>query len=119
MLSCLIATDQCQPDQRFLLVSSRQHSFEFSPLLHKEGSDSISTFRINDDASLSLVQVSPSGGYLPRQFSLNRGGDRVAVGHQGSGTVVVWERNVESGRIEREIAERKLEGPVVFVGWDL
>jgi hypothetical protein len=33
--------------------------------------------------------------------------------------VVVWERNVESGRIEREIAERKLEGPVVFVGWDL
>lgn len=99
-------------------MSSRQHSFEFSPLLHKEDSDSISTFRINDDASLSLVQVSPSGGYLPRQFSLNRAGDRVAVGHQGSSTVVVWERDVESGRIGGKLAERKLEGPVVFVGWD-
>ena len=99
-------------------MSSRQHSFEFSPLLHKEDSDSISTFRINDDASLSLVQVSCSGGYLPRQFSLNRGGTKVAVGHQGSGTVVVWERDVESGNIGRKIAEKKLKGPVVFVGWD-
>lgn len=99
-------------------MSSRQHSFEFSPLLHKEDSDSISTFKINDDASLSLVQVSSSGGYLPRQFSLNRGGTKVAVGHQGSGTVVVWERDVESGNIGRKIAEKKLKGPVVFVGWD-
>ena len=99
-------------------MSSRQHSFEFSPLLRKEDSDSISTFRINDDASLSLVQIAPSGGYLPRQFSLNRGGDMVAVGHQGSSTVVVWERDIESGKIGRKIAEKKLEGPVVFVEWD-
>jgi 6-phosphogluconolactonase (cycloisomerase 2 family) len=99
-------------------VSSRQHSFEFSPLLHKEDSDSISTFRINGDASLSLVQIAPSGGYLPRQFSLNQAGDKVAVGHQGSDTVVVWERDVQSGKIGRKIAEKKLEGPVVFVGWD-
>ena len=42
----------------------------------------------------------------------------VAVGHQGSSTVVVWERDIESGNIGRKIAEKKLEGPVVFVGWD-
>jgi 6-phosphogluconolactonase (cycloisomerase 2 family) len=64
------------------------------------------------------VQVAPSGGYLPRQFSLNRAGDKVAVGHQGSGTVVVWERDIDSGKIGRKIAERTLGGPVVFVGWD-
>lgn len=42
----------------------------------------------------------------------------VAVGHQGSSTVVVWERDIESGKIGRKIAEKKLEGPVVFVEWD-
>ena len=45
-------------------------------------------------------------------------GDKVAVGHRMSGTVVVWERDVQSGKIGRKIVERKLEGPVVFVGWD-
>ncbi|KAF3003695.1 hypothetical protein E8E13_008857 [Curvularia kusanoi] len=105
------------PDQRFLLVSSRQHSFELSPLHQKEASDSISTFRINHDASLNLIQVAPSGGYLPRQFSLNKTGDKVAVGHQGSSTVVVWERDLESGIIGRKLAERELRGPVVFTGW--
>ena len=42
----------------------------------------------------------------------------VAVGHQGGSTVVVWERDIESGKIGRKIAEKKLEGPVVFVEWD-
>jgi hypothetical protein len=32
--------------------------------------------------------------------------------------VVVWERDVESGKIGGKLVARKLEGPVVFVGWD-
>lgn len=65
-----------------------------------------------------MVQIAPSGGYLPRQFSLNKAGDKVAVGHQGNSTVVIWERNIESGQIGRKLAEMKVAGPVVFVGWD-
>lgn len=101
-----------------MIVSSRQHSFNLSPLYQKEGSDSFSTFRINDDGTLELVQIAPSGGYLPRQFSLNKKGDKVAVGHQVDGTVVIWDRNVESGLIKDKLAETKLSGPVVFVGWN-
>lgn len=107
-----------QPDNRFLLVSSRQHSFPLSSLYRKSSSDSISSFRINRDASLSLVQIVPSGGYLPRQFSLNEKGDRVAVGHQEDNNVVVWERDVKSGMIGQMITKVEMEGPVVFVGWD-
>ncbi|KAF2630948.1 putative isomerase YbhE [Macroventuria anomochaeta] len=106
------------PDQRFVIVSSRQHSFNLSPLYQKEPSDSLSTFRIQDDGTFSLVQIAPSGGYLPRQFSLNKKGDRLAVGHQGNSTVVVWDRDVRSGRIGEKVGETKVRGPVVFVGWD-
>lgn len=67
---------------------------------------------------MELVQIAPSGGHLPRQFSLNRKGDRVAVGHQVNGTVVVWKRDVESGKIGEKLAETKVSGPVVFVAWD-
>ena len=99
-------------------MSSRQHSFNLSPLYQKEQSDSLSTFRINDDGTLELVQIAQSGGYLPRQFSLNKKGDKVAVGHQVNGTVVIWDRHIESGKIGQKLAEVKVSGPVVFVGWD-
>ncbi|KAJ4379660.1 hypothetical protein N0V86_004842 [Didymella sp. IMI 355093] len=106
------------PDQRFVIVSSRQHSFNLSPLYQKEDSDSLTTFRINDDGTLELVQIAPSGGHLPRQFSLNRKGDKVAVGHQMNSTVVIWARDVRSGKIGEKLAETEVNGPAVFVGWD-
>ena len=106
------------PDQRFVVVSSRQHSFNLSPLYQEEDSDSLSTFRILNDGKLELVQVKPSGGYLPRQFSINRRGDKVAVGHQVNGTVVIWNRDVKTGNIGDKVAEVKVRGPVVFVAWD-
>ena len=65
-----------------------------------------------------MVQVKPSGGYLPRQFSINRRGDKVAVGHQVNGTVVIWNRDVKTGNIGDKVAEVKVRGPVVFVAWD-
>lgn len=99
-------------------MASRQHSFNLSPLYQKADSDSLSTFEIGEDGKLDLVQIAPSGGYQPRQFSLNKRGDRVAVGHQVNGTVVVWDRDVRSGKIGKKIAETTVSGPVVFVGWD-
>ncbi|KAJ4366032.1 hypothetical protein N0V95_000258 [Ascochyta clinopodiicola] len=106
------------PDQRFVVVSSREHSFPTSLLHQNKPSDSLATFSIQDDGSLSLVQVAPSGGYLPRQFSINKRGNKVAVGHQGNSTVVVLKRDVRSGEIGETVAEVKVRGPVVFVGWD-
>lgn len=107
-----------KPDQRFVIVSNREHSFSASPLHKASPSDSLSTFRIHDNGTLSLVQIAPSGGYLPRQFSLNKKGNRVAVGHQGNSTVVIWERDAKRGKIGEKVGEVKVGGPVVFVGWD-
>ena len=64
------------------------------------------------------MQVTPSGGYLPRHFSLNKSGDKVAVGHQEDRNVIVWERDVKSGMIGRMLGKLDMEGLVVFVGWD-
>jgi 6-phosphogluconolactonase (cycloisomerase 2 family) len=73
---------------------------------------------IHDNGTLSLVQIAPSGGYLPRQFSINKQGNKVAVGHQGNKTVVVWERDVESGKIGNLVGEVQLEGAVVYTMWN-
>lgn len=111
------------PDSRFLIVASRDRSFNLSPSYQKGPSDTLSTFEINRNGSLSLVQTSPSGGYLPRQFSINEGGDLVAVGHQENNTVVIWKRDVRSGLILSEadggkVAVQTLSGPVSFVLWN-
>lgn len=69
------------------------------------------------------MQNAPSGGYLPRQFTINKAGDMVAVGHQVNQTVVIWKRDVKTGKILTEeeggkLAETVLTGPVVSTIWD-
>jgi 6-phosphogluconolactonase (cycloisomerase 2 family) len=83
----------------------------------------LSTFSINEDGTLALVQLAPSGGWSPRQFSFNKLGDMIAVGHQNNRTVVIWKRDLESGKIITEeeggkIGEVTLSGAVVFALWD-
>lgn len=69
------------------------------------------------------MQNAPSGGWSPRQLSLNKAGDMVAVGHQNNNTVVVWKRNVDTGLIVSEadggkLGEAVLTGAVVSTIWD-
>jgi 6-phosphogluconolactonase (cycloisomerase 2 family) len=83
----------------------------------------LSTFSINEDGTLELVQLAPSGGWSPRQFSFNKLGDMIAVGHQNNRTVVIWKRDLESGKIITEeeggkLGEVTLSGAVVFAMWD-
>ncbi|KAM5352848.1 hypothetical protein ACJ41O_005570 [Fusarium nematophilum] len=111
------------PDQRFLVVSNREKSFRDSPILGTGPSDTLSTFSINEDGTLELVQLAPSGGWSPRQFSFNKAGDKIAVGHQNNRTVVIWKRDIDSGKIILEeeggkIGEVTLTGAVVATIWD-
>ncbi|KAH7353201.1 Lactonase, 7-bladed beta-propeller-domain-containing protein [Plectosphaerella cucumerina] len=111
------------PDGRFLVVSNRDVSFRDSPILGSGPSDTLSTFSINEDGTLELVQLAPSGGWSPRQFSFNKLGDMIAVGHQNNRTVVIWKRDLESGKIITEeeggkLGEVTLSGAVVFALWD-
>ncbi|KAK7418036.1 hypothetical protein QQX98_004175 [Neonectria punicea] len=111
------------PDKRFLVVSNREKSFRDSPILGSGPSDTLSTFRIKHDGTLELVQLAPSGGWSPRQFSFNKKGDMIAVGHQNNRTVVIWKRDIRSGKIILEedggkLGQVTLTGAVVATIWD-
>ncbi|RGP78309.1 hypothetical protein FLONG3_3624 [Fusarium longipes] len=111
------------PDERFVVVSNREKSFATSIEARSGPSDTLTTFLINDDGTLKPVQAAPSGGWLPRQFSFNKAGDKIAVGHQVNQTVVIWKRDVETGKIITEeeggkLAQIKLTGEVVATLWD-
>ncbi|KAJ4026175.1 hypothetical protein NW761_006720 [Fusarium oxysporum] len=111
------------PDQRFVIVTNREKSFANSPQRGSGPSDTLTVFRINENGTLKPIQAVPSGGYLPRQFSFNKSGDKIAVGHQVNQTVVIWKRDVKSGKIITEqeggkLAQVKLTGDVVATIWD-
>ncbi len=70
-------------------------------------------------APLLYRGLSPAGGLFPRQFSVNRKGDLVAVGLQNSGRVVVYGRCTESGKVgDRVLADIEGLGAVTSVVWD-
>ncbi|KAB2579669.1 putative extracellular aldonolactonase protein [Lasiodiplodia theobromae] len=111
------------PDNKFLIVSHRDVSFANSTKTASGPSDTLSTFTINDDGTLDLLQLAPSGGWSPRHFALNKAGDLVAVGHQNNRTVVIWERNLETGKIVTAeeggpVGIVQLSGAVVATIWD-
>ncbi|KAJ5040579.1 uncharacterized protein L3040_006231 [Drepanopeziza brunnea f. sp. 'multigermtubi'] len=106
------------PDNRFIIVSSRDVSFKASPKYQSGDTDTLSTFSIGADGQLTLVQLAPSGGWSPRQFSLNKKGDMIAVGHQNNDSVVIWQRDLESGEIIGEPTTIELLGAVVMTIWD-
>ncbi|KAH7396152.1 Lactonase, 7-bladed beta-propeller-domain-containing protein [Pyrenochaeta sp. MPI-SDFR-AT-0127] len=111
------------PDGRFVIVSNRDVSFTTSIRNRSGPSDTLSVFSINSNGTLNLVQHAPSGGYSPRQFSINKAGDKIAVGHQTNRTVVIWKRDIKSGKIISEADGGKLgvatlSGAVVFAQWD-
>lgn len=57
----------------------------------------------------------PAGGDLPRQFSINKAGTRVAVGLQNDHQVVVIERDPKTGKLGKFVAYAKISGEVTSV----
>lgn len=82
-------------------------------------SDAIATFAIDQHTGhLDFKQLFPSGGMVPRQFSVNKAGDQVAVGLQSDGRVVVISRDVKTGLLKDFIANISIAGEVVCVIYD-
>ncbi|KAK8202028.1 hypothetical protein M8818_005553 [Zalaria obscura] len=111
------------PDNRFLLISNRNNtSFSLPNPIPSNStqipSDSLSTFALNANGSLTFHQLWPAGGSFPRQFSLNRYGDLIAVGLQESSEVVVMARDVATGLVGMPVARVEIEGMVTSVVWD-
>lgn len=104
-------------------MSNREKSFRDSPIVGSGPSDTLSTFAIKHDGTLERVQLAPSGGWSPRQFSINKAGDKLAVGHENNSTVIIWKRDVASGKIVTEeeggkLAQITLSSKVVSTIWD-
>ncbi len=112
------------PDHRFLLVSTRSdHTFNISSFAHPANetivSDSITTFSIDPaTGALSLVQLFPAGGLIPRQFSINKAGTLLGVGQQGSARAVFINRDVASGRLTGFAGAVDIAGEVTCVVFD-
>jgi 6-phosphogluconolactonase (cycloisomerase 2 family) len=113
-----------KPDYKFLLTSSRNATFFQLDNFDKNNStkvpsDTLQSWSIdNATGELTLKQIAPSGGAFPRQFSINKAGNMVAVGLQMDGRVVVIERNVEDGTLGDFLASIDIAGQVTSVIWD-
>lgn len=110
-----------------ILVSNRNATF-FKGIANpdpqnstKIDSDTISSFLIPKTGrqwGFRFKGLYAAGGSFPRSISLNRRGDLLAVGLQGSGRVVVYERGLKDGRLGRVVAEGEELGGVTGVVWD-
>ena len=80
-------------------------------------SDSLATFALNYDGTLTYKQLWPAGGSFPRHFSMNLAGDLVAVGLQMSSRVVILSRNITTGLLGNAVAESDVDGQVTCVRW--
>ncbi len=84
------------PSGRFLYATTRSHGSSGEPPVR--GLDSIVWFEINAvDGMLRLRGRISSGGEIPRSFAFDNRGDHLYVGHQASGTVVMFRIDPETG----------------------
>ena len=80
------------------------------PIPAVEKSDTISTFKINADRTLSFVQLAPNGGSLPRSMVISPDGSMVAVGLQYANRTVVYERDTTSELLGSVLASMEMDG---------
>ncbi|KAF2720361.1 putative isomerase YbhE [Polychaeton citri CBS 116435] len=108
------------PDNRFLTISNRNDSSFSVPNINPsnstaEVSDAISTFKLNQDGTLTFSQLAPAYGPFPRHISYNAIGDLVGVGLQNSNEVAILKRDTLTGNIGEAVARAQLGGMVTNV----
>ncbi|KAH6631879.1 Lactonase, 7-bladed beta-propeller-domain-containing protein [Chaetomium tenue] len=107
------------PNSNFLTLSSRfERALSYTVANGTEvASDPLITFSIGAEGKLTHVQTAPAGGINPRHFSFNSDGSRVASALQSDGRVVVFERDVTTGKIGKVVAETDVAGMPNFVSF--
>lgn len=63
------------------------------------GHDSIAVYQVQKDGQLALLEIVPTNGKTPRDFTLSPDERHVIVAHQDSDTVTVFSRDAASGRL--------------------
>ena len=65
------------------------------------GHDSIAVFRINDDHSLTLVQIEPIGGKTPRNFTFDPTGRFLLAAGQSTNSITVFSIDPKLGKLTK------------------
>src|SRR5206468_9331229 len=64
------------------------------------GNDSIAVFSIDGQSGkLNRIQIVPSGGATPRNFTIDPTGKHVLVANQDSNNIVLFDRDLKTGKL--------------------
>ncbi|WP_339926459.1 lactonase family protein [uncultured Cyclobacterium sp.] len=88
------------PDGKFLYASNRGDANE------------IIAFKVIEGGDLVHVQTISSGGKSPRNFNITLDGKYLLAANQGSNTILVFERDMETGEIKPTDIQTEIHKPV-------
>ncbi|REG82265.1 6-phosphogluconolactonase (cycloisomerase 2 family) [Algoriphagus antarcticus] len=74
--------------------------------------NSLSVFAKKDDGNYLLIQQTTSGGSIPRNFNLTADGKYLLSANQASNDIVVFERDVETGKLTQTSWKVEINKPV-------
>lgn len=84
------------------LYASNRRDLSFAP------NDSIASFSLDSNGTMTFQQITSSGGTYPRTFSINSAGDLVVIGDQTTANVVVVERDPTTGLLGTQLASLRI-----------
>lgn len=76
------------------------------------GHDSIAVFRVNQDGTLTAVQIQKIGGKTPRNFNLDPTGRFLLAAAQGSGVINVFSVDANTGKLSATGNSVQVPSPV-------
>jgi 6-phosphogluconolactonase len=94
------------PDEKFIYASNRGDANE------------ITVFEIGKSGELTFVERIKTGGDNPRNFVITSDGKFLLAANQNSGNIVVFERNLKTGKLKKTETETKFNKPVYLFGLD-
>lgn len=81
------------------LYASNRNDTSFGP-----EQDSLATFKIGSNGTLTFVELANSYGYYPRSFSINNAGTYVAIAGQTTANVAIVARDTATGKLGKLVA---------------
>lgn len=80
--------------------------------------DSIATYKIESNGSLTFVELANSYSYYPRSFSFNKAGTLVAIGGQTTANVAIVARDTQTGKLGKLVANLAIPPRGTYGGED-
>ena len=100
------------------LIVSNRGDLTYPATPTSNASDSLAAFSLSSNGEFDFQQLSPAGGSFPRDFTINKAGDLVAVGLQYSNEVAIFTRSTANGSLQKVVARAFVPQNVTCIVWD-